>query len=59
MKVPSSSDNKQVVSTTSEKLKERGVETQPLLQLKGLKTHFFTDEGRVPAVDGITYKRKR
>src|SRR5918992_4160769 len=24
-----------------------------LLQVRGLKTHFFTDEGRVPAVDGI------
>lgn len=27
----------------------------PLLQVKDLKTHFFTDEGVVKAVDGITY----
>ena len=26
----------------------------PLLQIKGLKTHFFTDEGVVRAVDGIS-----
>jgi oligopeptide/dipeptide ABC transporter ATP-binding protein len=25
----------------------------PLLQIEGLKTHFFTDEGVVPAVDGV------
>ena len=27
-----------------------------LLELDGLKTHFFTDEGVVPAVDGVSYK---
>ncbi len=27
----------------------------PLLQVKDLKTHFFTDDGVVKAVDGITY----
>ena len=27
---------------------------EPLLQIKGLKTHFFTDEGVVRAVDGIS-----
>jgi oligopeptide/dipeptide ABC transporter ATP-binding protein len=26
-----------------------------LLQIKGLKTHFFTDEGISPAVDGVDY----
>ena len=26
-----------------------------LLQIKGLKTHFFTDEGVSPAVDGVDY----
>src|SRR5258707_15771707 len=25
----------------------------PLLEVRGLRTHFFTDEGVVPAVDGI------
>jgi peptide/nickel transport system ATP-binding protein len=25
----------------------------PLLEIRGLKTHFFTDEGVVPAVDGV------
>jgi peptide/nickel transport system ATP-binding protein len=28
---------------------------EPLLQVKGLKTHFFTDEGVVRAVDGIDF----
>jgi peptide/nickel transport system ATP-binding protein/oligopeptide transport system ATP-binding protein len=27
----------------------------PLLELEGLKTHFFTDDGVVRAVDGVTY----
>ena len=26
---------------------------EPLLEIKGLKTHFFTDEGVVRAVDGV------
>ena len=26
-----------------------------LLEIKGLKTHFFTDEGVLPAVDGVDY----
>ncbi|MCR8642736.1 ABC transporter ATP-binding protein [Paenibacillus sp. N1-5-1-14] len=26
---------------------------EPLLEIKGLETHFFTDRGRVPAVDGV------
>ena len=26
-----------------------------LLEIKGLKTHFFTDEGVSPAVDGVDY----
>ena len=28
----------------------------PLLEVRGLRTHFFTDEGVVPAVDGIDLK---
>ena len=28
---------------------------QPLLQIKDLRTHFFTEEGVVKAVDGVTY----
>lgn len=26
-----------------------------LLSIRGLKTHFFTDEGQVPAVDGVSF----
>jgi oligopeptide/dipeptide ABC transporter ATP-binding protein len=29
--------------------------TTPLLDVKGLKTYFFTEEGTVPAVDGIDF----
>ena len=29
--------------------------TEPLLQLQNLKTHFFTDDGVVRAVDGVSY----
>ncbi|NOU96885.1 ATP-binding cassette domain-containing protein [Paenibacillus sp. LMG 31456] len=28
---------------------------QPVLQVKGVKTHFFTENGAVPSVDGITF----
>jgi peptide/nickel transport system ATP-binding protein len=27
--------------------------TQPILQIENLQTHFFTDRGQIPAVDGI------
>jgi oligopeptide/dipeptide ABC transporter ATP-binding protein len=27
----------------------------PLLEVKGLKTHFFTDEGVLPSVDGVSF----
>ena len=27
----------------------------PLLQVKDLRTYFYTDEGIVKAVDGVTY----
>lgn len=27
--------------------------TSPILEIKGLRTHFFTDHGEVPAVDGV------
>ena len=30
-----------------------------LLQLKGLKTHFFTDDGVSPAVDGVDYEVRK
>ena len=30
-----------------------------LLRAEGLKTHFFTDDGRVPAVDGVTFSIQR
>ncbi len=30
--------------------------TDPLLKLEGLKTHFFTDDGVVRAVDGVSYE---
>jgi oligopeptide/dipeptide ABC transporter ATP-binding protein len=29
--------------------------TRPLLEIKGLKTHFFTQDGVVKAVDGVSY----
>ncbi len=30
-----------------------------LLQIKGLKTHFFTDDGVSPAVDGVDYEVRK
>ncbi len=30
-------------------------DTQPLLEINNLKTHFFTDDGVVRAVDGVTF----
>ena len=30
--------------------------TRPLLELKGLRTHFFTQDGVVKAVDGVSFK---
>ena len=30
-----------------------------LLRVKGLKTHFFTDEGTVPAVDGVSFEIRK
>ena len=29
---------------------------EPLLELKSLQTHFFSDEGTARAVDGVSYK---
>ncbi|MCK9526256.1 MAG: ATP-binding cassette domain-containing protein, partial [Limnochordia bacterium] len=29
--------------------------TQKLLSVKNLKTHFYTDDGVIPAVDGISF----
>ena len=34
-------------------------EREVVLEVKGLKTHFFTDEGVVKAVDGLTYDVKK
>ncbi|GJM22289.1 MAG: ABC transporter ATP-binding protein [Planctomycetota bacterium] len=34
---------------------ERGAKGQPLLEIRGLRTWFDTDEGTVKAVDGVTY----
>lgn len=33
--------------------------TQPILQIENLQTHFFTDRGQVPAVDGIDITVKK
>ena len=33
--------------------------TKTLLQVKNLKTHYFTEEGVVPAVDGIEFKIRK
>ena len=30
--------------------------SQPLLQVKGLKTYFYTDDGVVKAVDGVDFQ---
>ncbi len=30
-------------------------EARPLLQVKDLRTSFFTDDGEVPAVDGVSF----
>jgi oligopeptide transport system ATP-binding protein len=35
------------------------LETDTLLEVRDLRTHFFTDDGVVKAVDGITYDVKR
>ncbi|MFC7395151.1 ABC transporter ATP-binding protein [Scopulibacillus cellulosilyticus] len=29
--------------------------TKPVLDVQGLKTYFFTDEGKIPAVDGVDF----
>lgn len=29
--------------------------TKPVLEVKGLKTHFFTDRGEIPAVDDVSF----
>ena len=36
-----------------------GNKSEVLLKIDGLKTHFFTDEGTVPAVDGVSYQVNR
>ncbi|EFU41183.1 ABC transporter ATP-binding protein [Paenibacillus vortex V453] len=28
--------------------------SQPILQIQDLHTHFFTDRGEIPAVDGVS-----
>ncbi len=33
--------------------------SEPVLQVKGLKTYYYTEEGVVPAVDGLVYRRGR
>ncbi|MBS3680899.1 ABC transporter ATP-binding protein [Ornithinibacillus massiliensis] len=35
------------------------MEKQPLLELKNLKTHFHTDDGKLTAVDGISFQVKK
>jgi oligopeptide/dipeptide ABC transporter ATP-binding protein len=35
---------------------DRSTNPQPLLELKSLKTYFYTDEGVVKAVDGLDYR---
>ncbi|USG63900.1 ABC transporter ATP-binding protein [Brevibacillus ruminantium] len=33
--------------------------SQPLLEIENLQTHFFTDRGQIPAVDGVTIHVKK
>lgn len=37
--------------------------SEPVLQVKGLKTYYYTEEGVVPAVDGldfnVCYRRRK
>ena len=35
------------------------LDTETLLEVRDLQTHFFTDDGVVKAVDGITYDVKK
>ena len=30
--------------------------SEPVLQVKGLKTYYYTEEGVVPAVDGLDFE---
>ena len=36
-----------------------GSEDPPLLEVNGLQTYFYTNEGTVPAVDGVDFKLRR
>lgn len=33
--------------------------SQPILQIQDLHTHFFTDRGEIPAVDGVSLYVRR
>ncbi|MGE5654129.1 MAG: ABC transporter ATP-binding protein [Bacillota bacterium] len=37
----------------------KSIQKQPLLEVRDLKTHFFTDGGAVPAVDGVSFSLDR
>ncbi len=43
------------VQRSSRRLAERRSTDRPLLEVRNLKTHFFTQDGVVKAVDGVTF----
>ncbi len=40
----------------SKETNKRGGDAEPILSIEGLKTHFFTDAGQLPSVDGVSYQ---
>lgn len=38
---------------------ETAVQTETLIEIKGLKTYFYTEDGVVPAIDGIDFKIRK
>ena len=47
-----------MTSPTSASLRPRDAASENLLEISGLRTHFFTQDGTVKAVDGVTFAIK-
>ena len=45
----------EITTTPTANTAENGSKTDPILSVRGLQTHFFTDEGTVRAVDGVDF----